>query len=154
MNKTKIGTILAAILVSAPLASSNLDLSLPLESVKHTDVVCLAKNIYHEARGEPLHGQVAVAQVTVNRLRAGNYGTSICAVVYKPKQFSWTQIKQPKISDTKAWESSVIVARAVLTNSLPASKFSALYFHTRQVNPRWNKHKQIEKVIGNHVFYL
>jgi spore germination cell wall hydrolase CwlJ-like protein len=152
MNKTKLGTLIAAILVAAPLASSSLDLSLPLASVNHTDVVCLAKNIYHEARGEPLHGQVAVAQVTINRLRAGNYGNSICAVVYKPKQFSWTATKH-KIVDSKAWESSVIVSRAILTNSLPVSKFSALYFHTRQVNPKWNKNKQIEQVIGNHIFY-
>ena len=152
MNTIKAGTLIAAILVAAPLASSNLDLSSPLASVNHTDIVCLAKNIYHEARGEPLHGQVAVAQVTINRLRAGNYGNSICAVVYKPKQFSWTQTKH-KIVDSKAWESSVIVSRAILTNSLPVSKFSALYFHTRQVNPTWNKHKQIEKVIGNHIFY-
>jgi spore germination cell wall hydrolase CwlJ-like protein len=152
MNKIKLGMLIAAILVATPLASSGLDLSLPLASVNHTDVVCLAKNIYHEARGEPLHGQVAVAQVTVNRLRHGNYGNSICAVVYKPSQFSWTQAKH-KIVDHKAWENSVLIARALLTNSLPVSKFSALYFHTRQVNPKWNKHKQIEKVIGNHIFY-
>jgi len=152
MNKIKLGMLIAAILVATPLASSGLDLSLPLASVNQKDVVCLAKNIYHEARGEPLHGQVAVAQVTINRLRAGNYGNSICAVVYKPSQFSWTQAKH-KIVDHKAWENSVLIARALLTNSLPVSKFSALYFHTRQVNPKWNKHKQIEKVIGNHIFY-
>jgi spore germination cell wall hydrolase CwlJ-like protein len=124
-----------------------------LQSASKQDIVCLAKNIYHEARGEPLHGQVAVAQVTINRLRHGKYGNSICDVVYKPRQFSWTQIPQ-RIHDSKAWENSMLVARAALTNSLPASKLSALYFHTRQVNPKWNKHKQIEKVIGNHIFYL
>jgi len=151
MNNIKAGTLVAAVLLTAPLGNSVLELS-ALQSANKQDIICLAKNIYHEARGEPLHGQVAVAQVTINRLHTGKYGNSICDVVYKPRQFSWTQIPQ-RIHDSKAWETSMLIASAALTNSLPASKLSALYFHTRQVDPAWNKNKQIEQVIGNHIFY-
>lgn len=107
-----------------------------------------------EARGEPIHGQIAVAQVTVNRVNSGDFGDDVCEVVYSPRQFSWTLEKRRKITDKKAWQDSIEIAKAVLTNSIPLTKMSALYFHTRQVNPKWNKHKKIEKVIGNHIFYL
>jgi N-acetylmuramoyl-L-alanine amidase len=51
-------------------------------------LLCLALNVYHEARGETVEGQVAVAMVTMNR--AGWDTRNVCPTVYKPRQFSWT----------------------------------------------------------------
>ena len=51
---------------------------------------CLAMNIYHEARSESMQGQIAVAQVTLNRVEHDKWPSTICEVVYEPKQFSWT----------------------------------------------------------------
>lgn len=51
-------------------------------------LMCLSLNIYHEARGENLAGQRAIAQVTMNR--ANGKKENICNVVFSPKQFSWT----------------------------------------------------------------
>lgn len=117
------------------------------------DIACLAKNIYMEARGEPLEGQIAVAQVTLNRVRSNKFQNTVCGVVYANKQFSWTNTKHRKIKDSKAYESAVVLATAVLTNSIPLPTFKALYFHTRQVKPRWNRKKQVVATIGNHIFY-
>lgn len=125
----------------------------PLVPVQHNlaDIQCLAENIYHEARGESFLGQLAVAQVTVNRFQSNRHGKSICAVVHQPKQFSWT-INKPRIRDKKHWQTSYTMARFVLRGSgLP--KFTALFYHNRKVNPQWNRNKTVVKVIDNHVFY-
>jgi spore germination cell wall hydrolase CwlJ-like protein len=118
-----------------------------------TDIDCLARNIYHEARGESIEGQLAVAQVTVNRVRSGKFQPTVCGVVHAHRQFSWTLDKRKKIKDSKAWQASKVIARAVLTQNIRLPNFEALYFHTHQVKPRWNRNKQVVAVIGNHIFY-
>lgn len=123
------------------------------QHAKPQDIDCLAKNIYHEARGEGLAGKIAVAQVTLNRVRSGLFQPTVCAVVYAPSQFSWTLDKRKRVQDQRAWEASVSIARAVLTQAVRLPDFPALYFHTRQVNPRWNRNKQVVARIGNHIFY-
>lgn len=117
------------------------------------DVECLAKNIYHEARGESLAGKIAVAQVTVNRVHSRQFQNTICSVVYAPSQFSWTLDKRKRVRDQQAWQASVSIARAVLTQAVRLPHFPALYFHTPQVNPRWNRDKRVLARIGNHIFY-
>lgn len=120
---------------------------------KWADVECLAKNIYHEARGEGLAGKIAVAQVTVNRMESKRFQNTICGVVYAPSQFSWTLDKRKRVRDQQAWQASVSIARAVLTQAVRLPHFPALYFHTPQVNPRWNRDKTVVARIGNHIFY-
>jgi N-acetylmuramoyl-L-alanine amidase len=124
-----------------------------LQRAKWADVECLAKNIYHEARGEGLAGKVAVAQVTVNRVKSRQFQSTICGVVYAPSQFSWTLDKRKRVRDQRAWQASVEIARAVLTQTVRLPHFPALYFHTPQVNPRWNRDKTVVARIGNHIFY-
>jgi len=125
----------------------------PIISTKQQDIECLAKNIYHEARGEPFHGQVAVALVTVNRVASGLFQNTVCKVVYAHRQFSWTLDKTKKVKDSKAWASAVEVATAVLSRQIYKPDFTAVYFHTRQVRPKWAKTKTIIAKIGNHIFY-
>lgn len=126
---------------------------IPIAQIPKAEIFCLAKNIYHEARGEPLEGQIAVAQVTMNRVASGDFHKTVCGVVYAYKQFSWTLDSKRKVTDIKAWEASVDIAAAVLTRSVQLPNFKATYFHTKQVNPRWNRNKRVVAVIGNHIFY-
>lgn len=115
-------------------------------------VYCLAKNIYFEARGESTQGKLAVAKVTLNRVKSGKFPTTICAVVYQPYQFSWTTNPRPQVKYDKQWQESIHLAKYAITTNIPELKhFEALYFHNNHVRPHW-KHKQIAK-IGNHVFY-
>jgi spore germination cell wall hydrolase CwlJ-like protein len=73
------------------------------EKVKYTknDVECLTKNIYYEAGVEDHRGKFAVGNVTINRLKTGYWGNSICKVVYAKKQFSWTLAKKLPRPDSK-----------------------------------------------------
>jgi len=118
------------------------------------DVACLAENIYHEARGESVKGQIAVAQVTINRANHfTQFKSSICGVVYEKAQFSWTLDKHKKIRDYAKWRQVQALARSVLDGYHHIPNFNALYYHTHAVNPRWNRNKQIIATIGSHVFY-
>ena len=152
MITLKIATLIAALLIS-----TNVDMpAIPKPDIvkaKAQDIECLAKNIYHEARGEPFHGQVAVALVTVNRVASGLFQDTICKVVYAHTQFSWTLDKNKKVRDSKAWASAVEIATAVLSRQIHQPDFTAVYFHTKQVLPKWAKTKTITARIGNHIFY-
>ena len=117
------------------------------------DINCLAKNIYHEARGEPVEGQIAVAQVTLNRVRSGEFGSSICKVVYAKNQFSWTLDKRKKVKSTKEWDASMALAIEVLKGNSQIPNFNALYFHTKHIRPKWAKSKTKVTIIANHIFY-
>ena len=103
---------------------------------------------------EPIEGQIAVAQVTVNRVKNKHqFANTVCGVVFEKSQFSWTLGKPKRVTDAKAWKTAVDVAKVVLTHSHPLPKFNALFYHTAKIKPRWAKHKHILTRIGNHVFY-
>ena len=118
---------------------------------------CLAKNIYHEAGIEPTEGKYAVAQVTLNRLRAGQWGKDICSVVYAKSQFSWTLYKKRKAEHPKGqlWAESQAVARSVLVRGyrVPSLAESTLY-HAEYINPPlWAKSVRKVAQVGQHIFY-
>ena len=120
------------------------------------DLQCLSKNIYHEAGIESQEGMFAVAQVTLNRLRDGRWGKTVCSVVYSPAQFSWTLY--PKIRNEKPqgelWERSQIVARSVLEQGYRVPQLeNAILYHADYVNPYWAKAVVKMQQIGRHIFY-
>lgn len=121
-------------------------------TAEDASIMCLAKNIYYEAQGESLTGKLAVVKVTLNRVASPKFPKTVCDVVYQKYQFSWTSTKQYKIRNLVAWQESLNLARDAMYNGLPElENFKALYFHNKQVNPRWG-HKKVA-TIGNHIFY-
>ena len=115
-------------------------------------LLCLALNIYHEARGEPLVGQHAVAHVTLNRAR--ERGQRICDVVFDPYQFSWT-IKDPKVKDETAWRTALRVARTAYRAGPKADPTrGANHYHATYVRPRWAAGMAKTVRIGQHIFYV
>ena len=124
---------------------------------------CLSEVMYYEARGEGQDGQMAVAEVVFHRLRHGQYGHSICAVVYEGAggsgcQFSFTcngELAQHKSS--VAWRSSEILAARILTGQTALRDITgdATHFHATSVSPDWADDNGMERTtqIGNHVFY-
>lgn len=116
------------------------------------EMICLAKNIYHEARGESLRGQLAVAKVTINRVASGKFKDTICGVVYQKRQFSWTKDKHKPILEWSAWMESLRLARLVVMYP-QVMAFDAMYFHSKHIKPGWKNLTKIDK-IGNHVFYI
>jgi spore germination cell wall hydrolase CwlJ-like protein len=152
MKTLRVGLLATSLLLTGTLGIGTLAPVTTVEA-RFTDIDCLAKNIYHEARGEPLEGQLAVAQVTVNRVASGKFQNTVCGVVYAHHQFSWTNSGTKKVKNTKAWRAALDISRAVLTKSVHLPHFPALYFHTRQTKPYWAKTRTRVAVIGNHVFY-
>jgi N-acetylmuramoyl-L-alanine amidase len=117
---------------------------------------CLALNIYFESRGEPEEGQIAVAHVTLNRVQNSRFPDTICAVVYQPKQFSWTHIRRSHTpSNRAAWKQSKRIAETAIKWYAVGEDFSdgALFFHADYVNPYWSKHFTKTVQIGRHIFY-
>jgi spore germination cell wall hydrolase CwlJ-like protein len=116
---------------------------------------CLAGAVYFEARGEPIEGQLAVAEVVLNRAASRKYPSTICAVVKQPWQFSFVKNgKFPEIDkDSKAWRKAVAVARiASLKLDQELSK-DVLWYHADYVAPVWRKALDKEAKIGLHIFY-
>jgi len=127
------------------------------------DLECLAENVYFEARGEPLAGQYAVAQVTLNRTHARNFPRTICAVVHETRwdpvrrrhtaDFSWTELRAPTPEDGAAWKQAMAVANAVYDDLVPPLVPEALYYHATNVRPDWARGRRAIATIGNHIFY-
>lgn len=115
-------------------------------------LMCLALNIYHEARGEPINGQIAVAMVTMNR---ANWDTAeVCNVVYAHRQFSWTHtIKKHKPTEAAAWRRAQRIALGVIEGRHKDKTAGATHFHERTVKPIWRHALKRTTTIGRHVFY-
>jgi hypothetical protein len=115
---------------------------------------CLATAIYFEARGESVEGQLAVADVVMNRAASGQYPTTWCEVVKQPWQFSFVQHGQfPAIHDAEAWAKAQGVARLAMANVLRTVPTDVLWYHANYVAPSWGSRlTQVEK-IGVHIFY-
>ena len=142
-------------LIALPLDKAEKTLNTAYQTVKATnaELLCLAKNIYYEARGEPMHGKIAVAQVTLNRVtHRTQFEASICGVVYAKNQFSWTMEKHREPRG-EAWLEAQALAKAVVIGTAHLPKFKALYFHNLTVKPKWNQTKELVARIGNHIFY-
>ena len=120
------------------------------------DFDCLAKNIYHEAGVEDRAGKVAVAQVTMNRVKEGAWGNSVCKVVHAKSQFSWTLNKKKVAEKPKGllWDQSVAVAKEFATGVRVKGLENSQYYHADYIkNPNWTKAKQVAKQVGQHIFY-
>ena len=115
---------------------------------------CLALNIYHEARGEVVEGQIAVAHVTLNRVAHDYWPDTICDVVYQRAQFSWTLLLDDYTPRERiAWERAKVIARDVMIGNTVDPTYGATFYHANYVNPDWANQMEISKVIGYHIFY-
>ncbi len=123
-------------------------------------LVCLALNVYHEARDQPIVGQEAVAHVTLNRVRSPGFPDDVCAVVYQGGerrhgcQFSWYCDGRPDAPrEREAWaRANGVAARALLGLSEDPTE-GALHYHAEYVDPGWASAMRRVIRIGNHTFY-
>ena len=115
---------------------------------------CLEHNIFYEAGVEDYAGKIAVAQVTLNRLKTKRWGNTICKVVYAPHQFSWTkQNKNPPKG--KLWAESKRAAQDFINGLRVSGLKESMYYHATwmEEKPRWAHHKIQVAEIGQHAFY-
>jgi Cell Wall Hydrolase len=116
---------------------------------------CLAGAVYFEARGEPLAGQLAVAQVIINRTEDKRFPKSYCSVVAQPGQFSFMRGRQmPQVrTGTAAWTRAVAIAQIAHKGMWESEVGNAVFFHARYVRPSWSMRKTRLAQIDTHIFY-
>ncbi len=116
---------------------------------------CLAGAVYFEARGEALDGQLAVAQVIINRTEDGRFPRSYCGVVAQRGQFSFMRgTAMPKVREgTPAWTRAVAIAQIADKGMWESKAGEAVFFHARYVRPSWSQGKTRLAQIDTHIFY-
>ena len=131
--------------------------------------MCLALNTYHEAKNQSMIGQIATAQVVMNRVADSRYPNTVCEVVKQgPKykgsdvpvrhkcQFSWFcdgKSDEPK-RDSEAWFKAQDYARIVLSGRIALDVTEgATHYHATYVRPSWAKTKTRTTRIESHIFY-
>jgi spore germination cell wall hydrolase CwlJ-like protein len=114
---------------------------------------CLAGAVFFEARSESFEGQLAVADVILNRADSGRFPTSVCGVVRQPGQFSFVRGgRMPAINrDSRDWREAVAIARIAENDRWDSAAPDALFFHATHVSPRWKLRRVA--TVGNHIFY-
>jgi spore germination cell wall hydrolase CwlJ-like protein len=144
---------------SVNLYQTNNGVSEPIQ-VSDKELKCLADNVYYEAGNQPVEGKLAVAFVTLNRVYANGFPSSICGVVYQRKvlsvcQFSWVCQKHNRF-ELKQHNEAKLVAKAVLkgyNGQIKDPTKGALFFHATYVNPKW-RHGFVKTArIADHIFY-
>ena len=153
----------ASVIAQAPLMMSR---NLPLSALVATYVAgapldeqaqCLAITVYHEARGETLEGQLAVANVVINRAKSGRYPPTWCEVMKQPWQFSFVNPKTGRYPgiDTfsAAWSKAQAIARIAAHNVAAEVDQDVLWYHADYVAPSWGRRLTRVEKIGTHIFY-
>ena len=131
-------------------------------------LVCLALNIYHEAKNQSFVGQMAVAQVVMNRVQDSRFPHTVCEVVKQGPTYSWKKDfpvrnkcqfswycdgKSDKVRNKNAWETAALIAKGVLSGNLDDFVEGATHYHATYVNPSWASSKTYVTRIDDHKFY-
>ena len=137
-----------------PRSFASLDAAVAAQDAAAADEAlrCLAGAIYFEAKGEPLAGQLAVAEVVLNRAKSGRFPPDVCGVILQRGQFGFVRRGAiPAINEAHAaWKRAVAVAKVALADAWDSPAANALYFNTRaSFGPRVTRVASI----GNHIFY-
>ena len=143
----------------APAEAHSLDSLVATEAAEQAsdaEQECLANAVYFEARGEPLQGQLAVAEVVMNRAASGRFPASLCGVVVQHAQFSFVRRGRMPRADraSEAWRRAVGVARVAAERKAPRLlPPSCLWYHANYVSPSWGHRLAETTRIGLHIFY-
>lgn len=143
----------------APVAASGLPLSSLVDANSVGDLDeeanCLATAVYFESKGEPLEGQLAVAQVVMNRAASGRYPATLCGVVKQRAQFSFVRAGMfPSIdANCAAWRKARAIARIAQKHLVATVPTDVLWYHADYVAPHWREALVKVEQIGAHIFY-
>ena len=115
---------------------------------------CLSLALYHEARGEPLNGQLMVARVITNRMESPRWPSSMCNVITQNRQFSfYRKGNAPTPRDEVAWAAAQKLAVEIINDPYILPPSTADHYHTPDVRPVWRKKLHRVARIGYHIFY-
>lgn len=122
--------------------------------------LCLTQAVYFEARGEPLIGQVAIAEVVLNRVVNRRYPNDACGVIFQNQhlpnrcQFSFAcDGKSDRPTDPRAWERALKIVALVMAGERSGVAKKATHYHASYVSPYWRLHFDKVGEVGRHIFY-
>ncbi len=146
---------LANAIFPAPRALDELVDAHAATETRNAEEDCLANAVYFEARGESLEGQLAVAEVVMNRAASGRYPATLCAVVVQPAQFSFVRRGVIPRADraSEAWRKAVAISRIAQQGTTRLLADNVLWYHADYVSPSWGRRLARSARIGLHVFY-
>lgn len=123
-------------------------------------LLCLSLNIYFEARSEPIQGQIAVAEVTLNRVASNKFPDNICAVVLQENsqgcQFSWwCDSKSDEPKEHNSFQTAKSLAKLMIEEGEYISVVGkeATHYHTEDISPYWKDDYSTITQVGKHIFY-
>lgn len=124
---------------------------------RRREVLCMALNVYHEARGTTQSDREAVAHVTMNRLESGLWGNTVCAVVLARSQFSWTVFSEGRAvpRETQAWLNAQQTAYRVYSDETAHDLTNgATHFYAASMRrpPAWASRGVGRQRIGGHIY--
>jgi len=157
-------TATATATASANAVASSVSAALPLAALVAANSIgteldeegkCLATAVYFESMGEPLEGQLAVANVVINRAKSGLYPSSWCGVIKQKAQFSFVRSGHfPHVNtNSEAWSKAQSIARIAALNLTTALPQDVLWYHADYVAPSWGRRLTRASKIGAHIFY-
>jgi len=147
-------TAISALYAASVMAKDVNEVPLPRERPS-TEIECLAKNVYFEARNQSTFGQLAVAMVTMNRVEDRRFPNSVCEVVYQNRQFSWTHLVNdhtPK--ERQSYKEIYRLAQVVYNGEIEDITSGSSFYHATYIKqPRWAKRMKKIGIIDQHIFY-
>lgn len=123
-------------------------------AVSEAELDCMAKVVHHEAANQPREGQLAVAQLIMNRVESPRFPDTICGVVNQPGQFFNTASYNPR-HDGKRWKVALDVSREAIAGVTADVVPGALFYHATYLTspPRFFRTRARAGVLGDHIFY-
>ena len=136
-------------------------LGLADEKTRAKSVKCLTEVIYFESRGEVVRGQMAVAQVVLNRAFSGKYPNTVCGVVYQNAhrhlacQFTFACDGIPdRVKEPDMWDRANVIANEMLDGKIWLPEVGkATHYHAHWVHPGWVREMTKLHRVGVHTFY-
>ena len=116
------------------------------------EVECMARTVYHEAANQTLSGQLAVAQVIMNRVSSGAFPRNVCDVVDQPGQFARAPVTGAAAS-ARPWSAALAIAVIAQEHRFPQVAPGAMFFHAASMRPSWSDEHERVAQIGDHIFY-
>ena len=131
------------------------ELLLPLTLLaSDPQLACLTEAIYFEGRSEPLPGQMAIANVVLNRVKSTKYPDNVCGVVHERHQFSYFWDGKPEtIHNEAAYKIATNIASLAISGATITRLRGATHYHATYVNPEWSARLDYTTQIGKHKFY-
>ncbi len=126
------------------------DIATPQHGID-AETICLAKIVLHESGNQPRDGQLAVAQVVMNRLASPRFPKSICAIALQPGQFFNVHAYNPR--QDHRWDAAIAIALDARNGVSDPVVGEALFFHAAHAQPSFHRSRPRVTQIGHHVFY-